>query len=184
MKKRTRINFDKHIHTVDIFKNNEWQEIQVDRFARPNSHTHSMTFTNINWVMIVTWDWWRWSFCRNFYPQKWGTVSDWYWFEKLINSSTQSVSHFSTEKVEKEINFLINEWLEEYYEWEDLQKAKERYKELLRYTENETEYIYEAHYGYNRPDFIEHEEIPNWHEIDFWLEVIFDWFEEICKRLK
>lgn len=184
MKKRTNVDFSKHEHKVEIFKSDEWKEIRVDHFRKPDSWTYYIQFINTDRTLTITWDVWNWVFCRPFIPSPDWYVSDMYWCEKLRINSVQTAWEYDSETAQKEIQEIIDGLEDSWYEWDDLKEMKEWYESLLSYTENETEFLYHAHYEYGRPDNIDHEDIPNgkmWH---CRLEVIFDAFDEICARLK
>lgn len=183
--KRTGINFDKHEHRVEIFKNGD-KEIRVDHFQIGNSATNYIQFINTDRVMTVTGDFGNWVFCRPFHPSADGYVSDGYWMEKLrILSKQDSALSYDSEETAKEIQLLIDSGLEDYgYEGEALNQAKEWFKELLEETDDELEYTAKAYRDYYKPGFIDYEQIPFCKKVDRWLLVIFDAFDEICRRLK
>ena len=185
MKNRTGIDFSEHSHRIEIFKNGD-KEIRVDHFQIKDSLTKYIQFVNTNRNLIVTGDYGNWIFCRPFIPSANGEyVSDPYWIEKLKISSTQVPGNYSAYETSKEIKELINGGLEDYgYEGEQLEEIKEWYSDLLSYTEEEHKYIYHAYYSYDRPNNIDNESIPYCKELNNWLLVIFDAFDEICKRLK
>jgi hypothetical protein len=81
---------------------------------------------------------------------------------------------------------VINE-LNEILEEEDWSyEQKEWFKELLEVAEQEDfiEYEYKAFRDYSSPNGINNENIPVYKKTPIALEVIFDAFEEICRRLK
>jgi hypothetical protein len=184
MKNRTGVDFSKHEHRVEIFKNGE-KEIRVDHFQVGNSNNGYIQFINTSRTLTVTGDYGNWVFCRPFHPSADGYVSGGYWLEKLRTLSTQKPGEYDGEETAAEIQKLIDTELEEYgYEGEELEKAKEWYTDLLAYTDDELEYTYKA-YGENyKPNFIDDESIPFCKKINVWLLIIFDAFDEICRRLK
>jgi hypothetical protein len=69
------------------------------------------------------------------------------------------------------------------YYGEELDQAIEFYRECLRYVETEWEYVAFAH-GSDKPGFIDHTEVPHCKKTKQWLRIVFDGFDEICRRLK
>lgn len=182
-KNRTGIDFGKHEHRVEIFKS-EKSEIQIDHFQVGNSRMNYIQFINTNEILTVTGDFGNWVFCRPFVPSEDGYVSDPYWLEKLKIASKQDPGRYDSEATAKEIQELINKGLEDYgYKGEELKEMKEWYTDLLSYTDNEHEYVYHAYYE-SSPKNIDNESIPFCKSVDNWLLIIFDAFDEICKRLK
>jgi hypothetical protein len=184
MKKRTDWDFSEHIHTVEIFKSENGNEIRVDHFRKGNTNMGYVKFVNDERGLSVFGDFGNWIFCRPFHPDKDNFVSDMYWNEKLKIGSSQEHSKYDPEETEKELLELINGGLEEYgYEGEQLEKAKEWLNDLLYYVDDELEYTYHAYRGGNPTD-MDYEYIPFCKKGSYQLEIIFDAFDEICKRLK
>ena len=184
MKKRTKIDFSKHEHRIEIFKNGD-KEIRVDHFQVGTSNMNYIQFINTDRILTVTGDFGNWVFCRPFIPRGGGIVSDSYWLEKLKILSTQEPGKYDSKETKKEIQDLIDHELEDYdYEGDELKELKEWYSELSTHTEEEYDYIYHAHYHYDIPSNIGHENIPFCKELNIWLNIIFDAFDEICERLK
>jgi len=177
--KRTNIDFSKH--KFNILKQ---KELNIFELKIPNSLVQRVRFTNTDSVCLVTGDFGHWVFCREFYPSKGGYVSSMYWIEKL-NNIPSSALEYDSKKTYNEIQKLISEGLEEHgYENNELNKAKEFFKNLLKYTDDEITYKYEAYRSPYKPDFIEfYEIIPFCQTINYKLKIIFDAFEEMCYRL-
>ncbi|MCK5614187.1 hypothetical protein KAR91_70635 [Candidatus Pacearchaeota archaeon] len=182
--KRTGIDFNKHQHRVEIYKCSE-KEIQIDHFQVGDSNTNYIQFINTDRTLTVTGDFGNWVFCRPFYPNEKEGVSDGYWLEKLHILSCQNPYEYNGDDTAKEIQELIDKGLEEYgYEGDELATIKEWYTDLLEYTEEEHDYIYHAHYNYGKPANIDYESIPFCKDLNNWLNIIFDAFDEICRRMK
>jgi len=182
--RRTGIDFSKHAHRVEIFTNGD-KSIQVDHFQVGDSSMNYFQFINTDRVLTVTGDFGNWVFCRPFIPSADGRVSDHYWLEKLKISSSQVPSKYDGDETAKEIKKLIKAGLKDYgYTGIELKGMKEWYSELLKYTDDEYEYIYQAYRAYGRPKNIDNEGIPFCKELNCWLNIIFDAFDEICQRLK
>jgi len=184
---RRNVDFSKHIllethYTNPITKHN----LDVWDFKLPDSeYTNRVTFINSCGVLTVTGDFANWVFDREFHPSPDGFVSDGYWAGKLRQSSQQESSHYDAKETEKELLELIESGLEEQgYKDSELFRAKEFYEELLNYVDDEIEYTYHAYRDYSRPDFLDHEDIPFCKSLHTWLEIVFDAFDYICKRLK
>lgn len=185
MNKRTATDFSKHEHRIEIFKNENGKEIQIDHFQVGDSRMHYIKFMNTDENLIVTGDYGSWIFCRPFVPSPEGYVSGGYWMEKLTIGSVQKPYVFNSDIAAADIKELIDSGLENYgYEGEKLEKAKEWFGELLENCDDELDYQNKAYRDYYKPDFIDYEEIPSGKKVHPWLEVIFDAFDEMCERLK
>lgn len=184
MKNRTGVDFSKHEHRIEIFKNEKGEKIRVDHFQEGNRRNGYIKFVNDSEGMTVFGDYGNWVFCRPFHPSPKGYVSDHYWCEKLSIASSQEYSNYDAKETEKELKRMINGGLEEWgYKEKNLEKAKEWFTELLNYVDDELEYTYEAFRGENPTD-IDYDYIPFVKEGSYQLKIIFDAFDEICKRLK
>lgn len=177
---RTGIDFSNY--DLKVIENND---LLVHELTKPgHSHMYKIKFINTNNVMVVTGDYGNWMFCREFHPSADGRVSDGYWHEKLGMYSTQDGREFDSEETKKEIQSGLDGGLEEYgYDGEKLEQMKEYYEELLDYVE--LSYWEYEHYAYNNyPSFTDHECVPNIKRTKYWLKVVFDAFDEICRRMK
>ena len=184
MKKRSDWDFSNHTHKVEIFKSENNNEVRIDHFRNGDSEMGYIRFVNDDYGMTVYGDFGNWVFCRPFHPSPDGYVSEHYWIEKLQISSCQEPYTYDGEETAKEIQKLIDNGLEEYgYEGDDLEKMKEWYNDLLDYTEDEIEYKYHAYRDSFSPDF-DYEDIPYCKELSVQLKIIFDAFDEICKKMK
>jgi hypothetical protein len=179
MKKRTNVDFSKHELVIT-----EQDGLLIHHLKEPGTVIYNVKFINTNGVLVVTGDVGNWFFCREFWPTADGYVSDYYWLEKLKMYSEQEGEDFSSDLTKKEIEEGINGGLEEYgYEGDKLEQAIEYYNELLDYVDlQEWEYV---SFAYNNfPNFMDAEDVPFVKEIKVRLKIVFDAFEEICKRLK
>ena len=183
--KRTEVDFSKHIHTRELFKNENGDEIIVDHFKVPCTIHGYIKLTNTDDCLLVTGDYGNWIFDRPFLPSSEGFVSDGYWFEKLRMSSEQRFNELDWDYIENEIEELINGGLEEQgYSGDELNTLKEWFGELLESTGDTLEYEYKAYRDYYIPDSIDYEIIPYSKKTPIWLLIIFDAFDEMCNRFK
>lgn len=182
LKKRTQADFSKHIVLETHFKN-ENHSLDIWDLKLPDSnYTNRVRFINSCGSLTVTGDFGNWVFCREFHPSADGYVSDGYWGEKLSMSSVQEYSKYDSERTEKEIRRYIRIGLKEYgFEGDELKKIKEQFKELLEHTEDELSY---THFAYRESEIEDYEIIPYVKTAHRWLFVVFDAFEELCKREK
>jgi hypothetical protein len=181
MKNRTGIDFSKHIVLETHFKNDN-HNIDIWDLKKPYSnYTNRVRFINSCGTLTVNGDFGNWVFCREFHPSADGFVSDGYWSEKLHISSQQTSAKYDSERTEKAIRKLIKSELKEYgYEGEELRKLKEEFKELLNYVDDEIEYKCMAF----RHLSIDYELIPFCETRHIWLSIVYDAFDELCRRLK
>lgn len=184
--KRTEYDFSKHTHRTEIFKSEEGNEIRVDHLQKGNSRMGYIKFVNNSEGLSVYGDFGNWIFYRPFHPSANGFVSDMYWLEKLRIASEQRwdrPDNLDFDYIQKELKEGINGGLEDYgYEGSELDTMIEFYKDLLDYTDDPLEYLYN---GYrNMPSCTDYESIPIAYKMPVWLEIVFDAFDEICSRLK
>jgi len=178
-KNRTGVDFSEH----ELQITNQ-DDFIVHTLKKPSTNCGHIKFINTNGIMAVTGDYGNWIFCREFHPIGDCCVSDSYWIEKLEISSSQEGMEFDSEATRKEIEEGIEYGLEDYgYDGEELVEAKEYYRYLLEYVD-ESQWIYEANAYTEMPSFFDSESVPNCKKTKIWLQIIFDGFEEICRRLK
>lgn len=184
MKNRTGIDFSKHEHRIEIFNNGE-KDIRIDHFQIGNSQMQYIQFINTDRNLFVIGDYGHWVFCRPFIPSPGGHVSDGYWVEKLKMMSAQDPYEYSPEETANDIQELLDHGLEEHgYQEEELKEAKEWYSELLKETDDYLDYISKAYRDPHKPSFIDYEDIPRQNILNIQLEIIFDAFDEICRRIE
>jgi len=108
--------------------------------------------------------------------------------KKQIQRTTEEIIKdrlkYDSEATYKELEDGINGGLEEYgYMDDDLDVMKEYYKNCQMYSETEWEYIAFAH-GDDKPNFIDHDQVPFVERTKQWLMIVYDGFDEICRRIK
>jgi len=183
-KQRSNWDFSNHTHRIEMFQSDDDNVIRVDHFQEGNSRMGYIKFVNDSEGLSVFGDFGNWIFNRPFLPSPDGYVSDGYWYEKLRISSSQTHSRYDSEATAEELKEHINGGLEEWgYEGYELEKAKEWFKTLLYHSDDELDYTYEAYRGEN-PTQMDYEDIPFCKRGSVQLDIIFDAFDEICKRLK
>lgn len=181
-KKRTNFDFSKHILLETHFKNDNHSLDIWDLKLPTSSNMFRVKFINTCGILVVDGDFGRWSFCREFHPSADGYVSEGYWFEKLSIGSQQQYAKYDAEKTEKELKKWIKSGLKDYgYEGEELRKLKEQFTDLLDYVDDEIEYTQKA---FRETDIDDYEYIPFVKTQFVQLDIIFDAFEELCKRMK
>ncbi len=171
-KRKTDIDFTPYIVTVEKYGD----EVLIHKFKKPNTTIGSVIFINTKNIMAVTGDYGNWIFCREFHPSADGYVSVGYWLEKLRISSSQEPCEWDEEYIEKEIKERLKE--------EDIdEERKQYYEDLLNHIgDGEARYMV---YAYdNMPDGMDCESIPCSKRLNYWLEAIFDIFNEICRRME
>ena len=146
-KRRTQVDFSKHVHTVLEQELENGQSIRIDELKKPDCFSQSVRFTNTGGVCVVTGDYGNWILCREFHPSEEGYVSDGYWCEKLGMMSGQDPSEFSEEQAVSEINEYLNE------NDGDMDSDEIDFWERLRESGCESEYEFIAQ-AMNRPSSI------------------------------
>lgn len=178
--KKTNVDFSNHIYQTETYVSSKGDKIIVDSLKIPDSHNNYVKFTNNGSTMLVEGDRYNWFFNRSFYPSKDGYVSVPYWIEKLKTASHQSAGEFSVSKTKEAIGEIINDF-EDYYGDDEITKQwfTELYNEM-DYMESEHEYVQKAFF--ELPDNLSAEDIPLCKQTYHDLKVVFDAWEEICKR--
>lgn len=171
--KRSTIDFSKH--ELEIIKN---ENVLIHILQRPNSSICKVVFINTMGVCSVTGDFGNWIFCREFHPSKDGRVSGGYWDEKLNTHSVQSSDKFNTEQTEKDIDYYVENYVNEDTSQEELDWIER----LRQNCDDEYSYINEAYR--NHPYDVDTECIPFGKIRNPRLNIIYDAFEEICSRIK
>lgn len=184
--KGTRTGIDFSEHELIITKNDN---VLIHHLKKPNTIMDNVKFINIEGVLLVTGDYSRWSFCREFHPSADGRVSDYYWCEKLSIGSSQTYSDYSSEDTYERLKESLTEYIEDRKEEDsDFDEQTEDddtinyYKECMSKTDDELEYTAYAYREY--PDGFDCESVIFMKKIKPQLQVVFDAFEEICRRMK
>lgn len=171
-KPRTTVDFSKHelhIHTLP-------DAVIHDLKLPEHGMHHRVRFTNTkDWGMTVNGDFGNWMFCRTFYPCNNQILSDSYAIEKLEMHSTQNAMIYDPDTAIKELKWHRKNT--------DDEEKKKFFKHLKKYTDDEMEYLFEAHRSYDRPSSVDHEDIPDGKIIKPWLNCVFDAWEEIAFRM-
>lgn len=172
--KRTVIDWGKHEVTIT-----KQDGLLVHHLKDPDTVINNIKYINTNGILAVTGDYGNWMFCREFHPSANGFVSEGYWKEKLRNLSTQEPNDFDEDATRKE--------LEEYIaDTEDpLNKTEKEYIEgcLDALGDGEFDYSYYA-YRNNVGRFSDNENVPFRKKTKYWLDAVFDGFDELCRRMK
>lgn len=184
----------KHNKRMDVdFSNHELIIVEKEDYLKHTlkhpeySHMYLVEFLNIDDKLIVSGDYGKWMFCREFHPSKDGYVSDHYWVEKLNMDSTQNGYEFDSEATEELIKERLAE-LEEELENGDIDEDtydeyKEYYEDYCLYYIDENKHTYLTNAHNHIPSKMDHEDVPYVTDILPRLKIIFDAFEEICRRL-
>jgi hypothetical protein len=102
MKKRTDIDFSKHVVTTT-----QHEGLLIHNLAVPGTRIHSVVFINTQGILAITGDYGNWIFCREFHPGPKEYVSDHYWIQKLKIASTQDPYTFDSKTAQDEIKELL-----------------------------------------------------------------------------
>jgi hypothetical protein len=184
--KGTRTGVDFSEHELIITKNDS---VLIHHLKKPDTIMDNIKFINIEGVLLVTGDYSRWSFCREFHPSADGHVSDYYWCEKLSIGSSHTYSDYSPEDtheilVEELDNYIKDKIKEDskFDEENDDDETLNYYKDCISNTDDELDYTYHAYR--NIPEGMDCESVVFIQKIKPQLQVVFDAFEEICRRMK
>lgn len=176
-KKRSNIDFKNHeLHIT------ETDNILIHHLKQKHTICLNVKFINTNGVLVITGDFGNWIFCREFHPSIEGQVSDHYWCEKLEIGSVQESTSYDFEETLTRLRYGLRKGLRDHgYTDNLLMQAKEFYKGLIFHVEDEIEYINYARE--NCPNFMDYGDWPHEKTILPRLKIVFDAFDEICKRL-
>ena len=178
-KKRTNVDFSKHEFNTDVFTNAKGEEINVFELKKPDTNCGRITYVNAKGTLTVSGDYGNWVFCREFHPSADEHVSDHYWIEKLKIYSTQVPGEYSSEDTKAEILGKIEELKAEDHNDED--EIIKYYNDCLDYVGEEWEY---TKFAYDEvPNGYDHEWVIFNKRLSPQLEIVFDWFEEMCDRI-
>lgn len=171
--KRTGLDFTNHELII-----RDSEDSVVYYLKKPCTRKDSIKYINTNGIMAVTGDYGNWIFCREFYPSAKEQVSGQYWEEKLTNSSCQKPLEFDSEGTKEDINKLLEEE-------DDLSNEEKEYlnKLLALADDNFFDYEYFAHRE-NCGRFDDNEHVPKRMKRNYWLDAVFDGFDEMCRRMK
>jgi len=172
--KRTEVDFSEH--ELIITKNDS---LAIWELKIPKSNMEWIRFINVEGHLLVVGDYGDWVFCREFHPSASSGVSDSYWCEKIhIANPNMKCYEFDAEGTAKEIEELLttSDNLTE-DEIEYLNECKHNLED------GEFDYSYVA-YRNNIGRFEDSEYVPYVKRINIQLQIVFDGFDEICRRLK
>jgi len=180
---RTDVDFSEHTLRETHFKDETTgHSLDVWELKVKGTMWGRVIFINSCGILTVDGDYGRYAFCREFHPSEEGGVSDHYWHEKLRIGNDLKWDEYDAEATEKEIKALIENGLEDYgYRDEELAKLKEQFTDLLDYVDDKIAYEYHA---FRDTDIDDYEMIPYVKEQNIRLDIIFDAFDEICRRMK
>lgn len=177
MKKRTSIDFSKH-----ELKITQLDGVLIHEFKRPDTRNCMLTFINACGVMTVTGDLGNWVFCREFHPSAGNenVVSGGYWDEKLEISSVQKAKKYDADTT-TELLKEFKQSFSEYYGREMTEEEIDWVEQLENNVDDEYEY---THLAYReKPKDIDYESVPFGKKRHFWLDAVYDGFDEICQTL-
>lgn len=188
LEKRTQQDWSQHVHTREVFKNEKGDEIITDRLEKQGTLDEHIVFINDQSGLTVRGDFGNWVFNRNFMPNGGNKVgvSDAYWMEKLIIGSEQKFDRLDFEQIEKDFKEEVEEALPRYaHSPYQIEVIKEWEEEVLNIISDEDKlgYIYKMHRKPSPVDW-RPEDAPMAKKTPIWLSIVFDGFEEICRRRK
>lgn len=170
--KRTKMDFSEHELIIEKSEN-----LIVHHLKKPHTCIDSIKYINTNGILAVTGDYGNWIFTREYIPSSNGYVSDDYWEGKLRYASTQVPTEFDPDETENEIKKMLDN--------DDLSEEEKEYLNgcLKNLEDGEMYYKYFA-YTENCGRFEDSEYVPYYEKTVYWLQVVFDGFDEMCSRLK
>lgn len=191
-KSRTNVNWSRHELIVSAVP----EVTRIWCLKIPGTVLHQVNFINIKGRLLVTGDYGDWVFTREFIPGEDEPVSEGYWLEKLRISNPymefplaweyikEAILKFPEEHGEKVTRYEGEYGDIEKVEYEVPEDVQDWLDELMWYAEDEdtVSYLYTAYR--KTPQDIEYSNVPYSRSTPYWLDVIFDAFDEICRRIK
>lgn len=175
MKKRTDIDFSQHEVLVT-----ELEGLKIHHLKKPDTILYNIKYINCGGVLTVTGDFGNWVFCREFHPSADGCVYSDYWDEKLEIGSEQKSHKYDPEETLKRIETFKSNF--EYDFGRPMNEDELEWVERLEYNAgDEHEYVYWAYR--ETPRSLDFEDIPYGTKRHFWLDAVYDGFDEMCSRL-
>lgn len=164
---------------------------KIHWLKKPDSIIHNVKFIHVEGILLVSGDFGRWSFSRDFEPDGFekGGVSDSYWREKIEIGSEQKTEVFDSEIIEESIRKKIDYLLENSeideddnicFENDYEQEECAFWNDLLSYCNDEFELT--SYFRDNKPESLDFEDFPSCKKQNRQLDAIFDAFEEIIRR--
>ena len=174
--------FKEHILIEKHLKDGKYN-LDVWDLIRPDSeYTQRIRFINSCGTLTVNGDFGNWIFCREFYPSKNGFVSRSYWDEKLQIASVQESHIFCSDETKKLLDEFIKKQ-QEYYQY----KGKEIPEEITEWFDSLDSALfdkieYESVAYREKPSRFDYDDIPYGEKRHIWLDIVYDAFNELCKR--
>jgi hypothetical protein len=204
-KRHSNRDWSKHVVTKTETETENFSKVSLEIPGRTMFAVH---FINTCGVLLVTGDYGRWSFCREFRPSAGGAVDKEYWIEKLKSGSTQDPISFNPEKTAEELLQRLKDSIWDEYD-EDVPENIGKIMECVPYDVCDllkgypsdvieaVEWLVEAretlrnegHNGYiaynmrSMPYHVNND-FPEVFTVHPQLLVVFDAFDEICRRMK
>ena len=182
---RTGIDFSKHEMIITV---NE--HLSMCDLKKPDTISDRLMYINVQGICAVTGDYGNWMLCRTFFPNAKGYVSEGYWKEKMTIASTQKTTEYDADATEAKIREYLDLSAKALEDGEDGEDGDLLTDEEVEYLEgglslvnDQFDYEYHAHRE-NCGRFSDHESVPHETRTPYGLKVIFDGFDEMCRRMK
>ena len=177
------IDFSKHIVIETHYKDeNTGHTLNIWDLKLPDSeYRNRIRFINSCGTLTVNGDFGNWVFCREFHPnaEDYNNIFSGYMTEKLHIHSEQTSATYDSERTLEAINEFEKQLIEE----GKLENDIEDWIDVLK--NNVYDRIDYEHVAYrDTPDNIDYEEIPYIETIHPRLVIVYEAFNELCKRQK
>ena len=168
-----RSNIDWSQHEYQVYRE---EYVCIYELEKKDTIDGRIKFINSSGILAVTGSYGNWIFCREFHPSSGGKVSDEYWEEKARIASCQKLYKWDRRTAEKQLKEA-----EVAARYEDEKEDEEFYQLMQNYCD-EGEHMYWANADELKPKYLDWECVPEGLKRDVWLDVIFDAFDEMCRR--
>jgi hypothetical protein len=179
--KRSKVDWSQHEHSCLPLGN----DCVIDELSIPGKGAFkSVKFINSQGIMAVTGDYGVWVFNREFIPSSQeGEVIEHYWCEKAPSCHLYDFDPEAT-------HALITEWKNELMEVSEGQLSDNDRKRIEYWdacdeiVDQDSPMYYQVRACDLKPSFLDYDEVPYQKSIKPWLLVVFDAWEEICRRMR
>jgi len=158
-----------------IIKKHGGVDLETYELKIPDSLMFRVKFTLTDNKTLITGDYGTWTICRMFAPSADGFVSVIYWLEKMRIESEQVLESWDSDLT---VEAIAEYWDEIKDESDDtLKEMYSRMTEIAELSENE-----EVYYHLCQDEGIDTEDIISEKKLNPHIEIIFDAFNEMCRR--
>lgn len=173
--KRTGIDFSKHEVIIT-----QVEGLLVHHLRKPNTVCDSIRFINTHGILAVNGDYGNWILCREFHPAADADgACDYYLTQKLKIASTQQPYEWDEEATRRDLLKEIEDLKADDGNAEGIKYYSDCLKNMEGSKEEYVRFAYES-----LPNHWDYESVICRDKLKYWLQAVYDGFDEICRRMK